>query len=588
MPKRTTAQLLAEALAFNGRYGSETEGQASNRRLQRNACAATELLRLDALRLELQTQLAGYKEACTKAETRADQAEGRAKLLTCAWIKATDAVPQESDGEVFVRFSDGSIGTGWATYWHGSSNDFARWTFPDPDEFRLVSEWAKNVPASTGMHWTENEPVRLPQARTGRVYLAGPMTGISELNFPAFNQEAERLRAEGLQVLNPADHGIVDGADWADYLRHDISGLASCERIHLLRGWTKSKGACLEMTIAKALGMTVTYQVDAEMEHNNAPAVPQGEQATIAGLDAANGHLSILLDDSVLMLKQLRQMVDDLHERWSNGGKPERGEFELLDRVDDWLSCRPVSMLSTPPATNVPQEPVMWQYRTWYAENTGTPGWSDWEELKPRNPYTDTVADRVAELQYYIASGYKYELRSLCVATPAPAPAQEVASAFTKALDIRLAQGWNLTGNAIPVLYTDTINDYQVRRDDVWLCTTDALKTKQEVGLTASQFDLICKAIDKADTATMEGDYMLGSDDCINVVRVMQALFDVTKPAQEVPSDPNGWCQYVAGMVFCWLQMQTELPPESQGVAAIAGIIERRLWAYKPAQKGGK
>lgn len=77
-----------------------------------------------------------------------------------------------------------------------------------------------------------------------------------------------------------------------------------------------------------------------------APAVPQGEQATIAGLDAANGHLSTLLDDSVLMLKQLRQMVDELHERWSNGGKPERGEFELLDRVDDWLSCRPDSIVT--------------------------------------------------------------------------------------------------------------------------------------------------------------------------------------------------------------------------------------------------
>ena len=162
----------------------------------------TELLRLDALRLELQTQLADYKDACTKAETRA-------------------------------------------------------------------------VPASTGMHWTENEPVRLPASRAGRVYLAGPMTGLPELNFPAFTQEAERLRDEGLQVLNPADHGIVDGADWADYLRHDITGLASCERIHLLRGWTKSKGACLEMTIAKALGMTVTYQFDAEMEHNNAHAQDQ-------------------------------------------------------------------------------------------------------------------------------------------------------------------------------------------------------------------------------------------------------------------------------------------------------------------------
>ena len=40
-------------------------------------------------------------------------------------------------------------------------------------------------------------------------------------------------------------------------------------------------------------------------------------------------------------------------------------------------------------------------------------------------------------------------------------------------------------------------------------------------------FDLICNAIDKADTITMEGDYMLDSDDCIAVVRVMQALLSV-------------------------------------------------------------
>ena len=205
--------------------------------------AATELLRLDSLRLELQTQLADYKEACTKAETRA-------------------------------------------------------------------------VPASTGMHWTENEPVRLPASRAGRVYMAGPMTGLPELNFPAFNQEAERLRAEGLQVLNPADHGIVDGADWADYLRHDIAGLASCERIHLLRGWTKSKGACLEMTIAKALGMTVTYQFDAEMEHNNGPAVPQGEPVA-AWLKAKIEKHALLAADcpgssSVVLKSALLRFLDRL------------------------------------------------------------------------------------------------------------------------------------------------------------------------------------------------------------------------------------------------------------------------------------
>ena len=39
------------------------------------------------------------------------------------------------------------------------------------------------------------------------------------------------------------------------------------------------------MTVAKALGMAVTYQVDAEMERSNAPAVPQGWRISKTRLD---------------------------------------------------------------------------------------------------------------------------------------------------------------------------------------------------------------------------------------------------------------------------------------------------------------
>lgn len=111
-------------------------------------------------------------------------------------------------------------------------------------------------------HWTESEPVRLAGHRVGRVYLAGPMTGLPDFNFPAFNAETAILRAQGLTVINPAEHGIVAGALWADYLRHDIAGLVSCERIHLLQGWEKSKGARLEFRIATELGMAVTHQAE--------------------------------------------------------------------------------------------------------------------------------------------------------------------------------------------------------------------------------------------------------------------------------------------------------------------------------------
>lgn len=93
--------------------------------------------------------------------------------------------------------------------------------------------------------------------RAGRIYLAGPMTGIEDFNYPAFHAEAERLRELGYHVENPADHGMIDGYEWADYLRLDLQKLITCEAIALLPGWDKSKGARLEYHVATELGMQV-------------------------------------------------------------------------------------------------------------------------------------------------------------------------------------------------------------------------------------------------------------------------------------------------------------------------------------------
>lgn len=98
----------------------------------------------------------------------------------------------------------------------------------------------------------------------GRTYLSGPMTGLPDFNFPAFNSAATVLRGEGLDVINPAEHGVIDGWGWADYLRHDISLLATCDQIVLLPGWSQSKGARLELHIAQQLGMRVHLYGGAE------------------------------------------------------------------------------------------------------------------------------------------------------------------------------------------------------------------------------------------------------------------------------------------------------------------------------------
>lgn len=88
-----------------------------------------------------------------------------------------------------------------------------------------------------------------------RLYISGPMTGVVEFNFPAFNAAAERLRAAGFKVENPADKGIIEGWLWSDYLKYDLRALFDCEGVAMLPDWTKSKGARLEVHVAEELGM---------------------------------------------------------------------------------------------------------------------------------------------------------------------------------------------------------------------------------------------------------------------------------------------------------------------------------------------
>ena len=118
--------------------------------------------------------------------------------------------------------------------------------------------------------------VHLRADRERRVYVAGPMTGLPEYNFPLFNATAARLRSEGWHVENPAEHGHVDGAGWSDYLRWDISRIATCGAIYLLPGWSKSKGATLEVHIAGVLGLQVLLADGAEAPQADSVTAPVG------------------------------------------------------------------------------------------------------------------------------------------------------------------------------------------------------------------------------------------------------------------------------------------------------------------------
>jgi hypothetical protein len=101
------------------------------------------------------------------------------------------------------------------------------------------------------------------------VYLSGPMTGIPNYNFPAFDYAAAKLREEGHEVFSPADndrkYGLTGdttvpfppGVTLRTLLGDDMQWICStAEVIALLPGWEKSKGATAEKATGDALGLT--------------------------------------------------------------------------------------------------------------------------------------------------------------------------------------------------------------------------------------------------------------------------------------------------------------------------------------------
>lgn len=90
-----------------------------------------------------------------------------------------------------------------------------------------------------------------------KVYISGPMTGLPDFNFPAFDDAACRLRHLGIEVVSPAELCVDTTKPWQECMREDIKALVDCDAVLVLPGWDKSRGASLEVFIATQLGLRV-------------------------------------------------------------------------------------------------------------------------------------------------------------------------------------------------------------------------------------------------------------------------------------------------------------------------------------------
>lgn len=90
------------------------------------------------------------------------------------------------------------------------------------------------------------------------LYVSGPMSGYPDHNFPAFRKASQRLRIEGRYIVeDPSAKGVMEGWSWEDYLRHDLLQMLRCDGVATLPGFAMSKGAMLEISVARQLAMPV-------------------------------------------------------------------------------------------------------------------------------------------------------------------------------------------------------------------------------------------------------------------------------------------------------------------------------------------
>jgi hypothetical protein len=110
-----------------------------------------------------------------------------------------------------------------------------------------------------------------------KLYIAGPMSNIPQYNIPAFTEAAATLRAQGMNIISPAEedsdtikkealaskdgkmvNGKIGGETWADILARDVKIVADLvDGVALLPNWQRSRGAKLEVIVALLTGKPI-------------------------------------------------------------------------------------------------------------------------------------------------------------------------------------------------------------------------------------------------------------------------------------------------------------------------------------------
>lgn len=158
------------------------------------------------------------------------------------------------------------------------------------------------------LHKINRALVPIDEARRPWCYVAGPMRGIEEFNFPAFEDAAALLRSLDFNVYSPrendAELDMAPGMPLKRYMVVDLAQVCKSDCIFVLPGWEHSQGAWLEFQVATYLEIPVFD-------------LASGGQVTIIGTDPDGSHVIAITE------------FEDALSRSNEFGEPNPGGIDL-------------------------------------------------------------------------------------------------------------------------------------------------------------------------------------------------------------------------------------------------------------------
>lgn len=198
---------------------------------------------------------------------------------------------------------------------------------------------------------SELRPYKIHPGRTmgavqpTRVYLAGPMRGLPSFNFPAFDEATSTLREQGFEVWSPAERDREEGFDpdrdeaktLAYYMAFDLKAVCESDAIVVLPGWQRSKGATLELHVARECEIPIYTYPDLQPlryepeRYEDAEGEPEAETPVTEALAAAQPSPSARTSEDIRRAAESeREWCDGVQEI-----KPwEPVTRELLEEAD--------------------------------------------------------------------------------------------------------------------------------------------------------------------------------------------------------------------------------------------------------------